>query len=285
MGLFKKIKKVAKIAVPAAAAYWLGSSGLSAAAGTAAGTAGGGGFPWGALGSLGGAALSGGLSYLGQKQANEANIALSQEQMAFQEHMSSTAYQRATADMKAAGLNPMLAYQQGGASTPQGSLARVENEMGAGVHSAQAGSVLSATIDKLKAEAEQSKSQAALNAAHIPLVDQQRLTGISTAANLDAQASVYKQTVDKMNYEVDKLIAERRHINEEEARTRFDREKLMPAKAELARAEAVLLRLQQPAAQNFANTQNSWWMRNVAPYLPDFLKSATGAAALRGASR
>lgn len=39
----------------------------------------------------------------------------------WQEHMSSTAYQRAVEDMKKAGINPILAFANGGASTPGGS--------------------------------------------------------------------------------------------------------------------------------------------------------------------
>jgi len=46
---------------------------------------------------------------------------LAGRQESFQREMSSTAYQRSMADMEKAGLNPMLAFSQGGASTPTGS--------------------------------------------------------------------------------------------------------------------------------------------------------------------
>jgi len=66
--------------------------------------------------AVGGAAAGG----IGAYDMNRRQIHLAQEQMAFQERMSNTAYQRAMDDMRAAGLNPMLAANQGGASTPQG---------------------------------------------------------------------------------------------------------------------------------------------------------------------
>lgn len=142
-------------------------------AGTSAGSSTGfGGF----MSSAGGqAAAQGGFSIGGNlfsareaKKANKRNIALQQKQNDWSEHMSNTAWQRGVADMLAAGINPMVAFNQGGASTPSNSAATVNPEpewSGAFSAAAKAANTLAvqqqaANVDLTKATAEKTRAEA-----------------------------------------------------------------------------------------------------------------------------
>jgi hypothetical protein len=101
------------------------------------------GFSWGdvlggvgdafsSIGGLAADALTGG--GWSAQEANKTNVELAHQNRDWAEKMSNSAYQRAMTDMKAAGLNPMLAYQQGGASTPSVATPEVQaTKMGAGL--------------------------------------------------------------------------------------------------------------------------------------------------------
>lgn len=96
------------------------------------------------------------LAYKGAREQNAANAQQAANQMAFQERMSTTAHQREVEDLKKAGLNPMLSAKLGGASSPGGAQARMENTNAAGT----AAAMNSAQMANLQANTKKTNAEA-----------------------------------------------------------------------------------------------------------------------------
>lgn len=157
------------------------------------------------------------LGYKGQQETNAANIALTKEQMDFQERMSNTAAQRAVKDYEAAGLNPALAYDRS-ASSPGGASTTIGNATAAGLSSAMA---VAAQRQQMELTRKETESRLQTDAA--------------------TRATLYNQS-EKAN----------REIKEIEQRIRFN-EINQPADLRTRNAEARLRELLIPGAKNTAD--------------------------------
>jgi hypothetical protein len=187
----------------------------------------------------------GALDFLGGMRQQDTSSSAAQAQTDFQREMSNTAYQRQVADLKAAGINPMLVSKLGGASSPAGAMPQAFNVVGSAAQRGMDAYSSAMSAKKTEMDTAVSEEQAVLTRKQAWVAENTATKILKEIRNLDDEQLRLQETVN--------LLSSQRATEEYKAATERERAAMIVATVNKIRLESDLLDFDIQSIQKFEN--------------------------------